>query len=439
MPGNPSTVSTKQQRIAELAKRSPAMGFTSLAHLMDLEWLREAFRRTRKDGAPGVDGQTWDEYAEDRDRNLTSLLDRAKSGSYRAPPVRRVHIPKGTGNETRPIGVPTLEDKVLQRAVVMLLEPIYEHDFLDCSHGYRKDHSAHTALHSLREQMMALRGCWLVEVDIRRFFDSVVHSHLRSFFQERVCDGVLRRLVGKWLKPGVLEDGVAYHPEDGTPQGGVISPALANLYLHQVLDQWFENDIKPLLGGPAFLVRYADDAVLGFACREDAERVLEALPKRFARFGLQLHPEKTRMVPFWRPPRGVRPRDLQDDQTPGTFDFLGFRHYWARSRDGHWVIKRKTASDRLSGALHRISQWCRFHRHDPLDEQRAALARKLQGHYNYYGITGNGPRLAEFQHWVERLWHKWLNRRGGRPHDWPAFLRLLQRYPLPQAAVVHVV
>ena len=415
------------------------MGFTSLAYLMDLEWLRVAFRRTRKDGAPGVDGQTWDGYAQDLESNLTSLLDRAKSGTYRAPPVRRVYIPKGTGDETRPIGIPTLEDKVLQRAVVMLLEPIYEQDFQECSHGYRQDRSAHTALHSLREQMMALGGCWLVELDIRRFFDSMEHAHLRSFFQERVRDGVLRRLVGKWLKAGVLEDGVEYHPEDGTPQGGVVSPALANLYLHKVLDQWFEEEIKPQLGGSGFLVRYADDAVLGFARREDAERVLSLLPARFAQFGLQLHPEKTRLVSFRRPPRGVPPRDLPDDQTPWVFDFLGLRHYWAHSRAGHWVIKRKTASDRLSRALHRINQWCQEHRHEPLKEQRAQLAQKMRGHYNHYGITGNSPRLAEFQHAVERLWHKWLNRRGGRPHDWPAFLRLLAKHPLPQATVTHAV
>lgn len=438
MPRNPSPVSTKQQRIAELARRSPQMGFTSLAYLMDLEWLREAVRRTRKDGAPGVDGQTWAEYAEDLESNLASLLDRAKSGTYRAPPVRRAHIPKGKGDETRPIGIPTLEDKVLQRAVVMLLEPIYEHDFYDCSHGYRKYRSPHTALRSLWKQMMDHGGCWLVEVDIRRFFDSVDHAHARAFLQERVRDGVLQRLVGKWLKAGVLEDGMVSHPDEGTPQGGVISPALANLYLHVVLDRWFEKEVKPRMHGPSFLVRYADDAVLGFACRDDAERVLRVLPKRFARFGLQLHPEKTRIVPFRRPPRGVRPRDLSAGDHPGCFDFLGFRHYWAHSRKGHWAIKRKTAQDRLSGALYRISEWCRMHRHDPLEVQRASLAQKMQGHFNYYGVRTN-DRPAAFRRAVERLWHKWLNRRGGRPHDWPTFRRLLRRYPLPHPKVVHVV
>jgi len=436
MPGNPSPVCTKQQRIAELAKRSPQMAFTSLAHLMDLEWLRAAYRRTRKDAAPGVDGQTAEGYARDLDTNLASLLARAKSGTYWAPPVRRVYIPKGTGPETRPIGIPAFEDKVLQRAVVMLLEPIYEQDFLDGSYGFRPGRSAHDALAALWKRSMDQQGGWILEVDIRRFFDTVAHRHLRGFFQQRVRDGVLLRLIGKWLKAGVLEDGRVHYPEEGTPQGGVISPLAANVYLHEVLDRWFEEEIKPRLRGSAFLIRYADDAVLGFVQREDAERVLAVLPKRFARYGLQLHPEKTRLVPFQRPAPGGD-RQPSHAPTPECFDFLAFRHFWSRSQQGRWVVKRRTAHDRFGRALRKVAQWCRQHRHDAVADQQRVLTQKLRGHDQYFGITGNSARVSAFHHCVRRLWRKWLNRRGGKRLNWERYLRLLAHYPLPEPRMVH--
>lgn len=251
----PGTVSTKQQQIAALAKRSPQLRFTSLNHHLDVVWLLEAFNRTRKDGAAGVDGQTGQEYGVPLLDNLERLLDRAKSGACRAPPVRRVHIPKGTGTQTRPLGIPTFEDKVLQRAVVMALEPIQEQDFLDCSYGFRPGRSAHQALQVWWEQTMGLGGCRLVEVDIRRFFDTLDHGRLREFLRQRVRDGVLLRLIDKWLQAGALEDGGLTHPEAGSPQGGVISPLLANVYLHHVLDEWFAQQVKPCLKGRAFLVR----------------------------------------------------------------------------------------------------------------------------------------------------------------------------------------
>ena len=237
---NSDTVLTKQQRIAELAKQSAQMGFTSLAYLMDLDWLQEAYRRTRKDGAVGVDGQTAAAYEQDLEGNLRLLLERAKSGTYKAPPVRRRYIPKAsTPTEHRPIGVPTLEDKILQGAVVMLLEPLYEQDFFDCSYGYRPNRSPHTALDALWHQVTAMQGGWIVEVDIQQFFDTLDHAQLRKFLQHRVRDGVLLRLIGKWLNAGVMEDGSVYFPDAGTPQGGVISPLLSNIYLHYVLDEWF--------------------------------------------------------------------------------------------------------------------------------------------------------------------------------------------------------
>jgi RNA-directed DNA polymerase len=429
----PDPVSTKQQRIAELAKQSPQLGFTSLNHHLDLIWLVEAYNRTRKDGAPGVDGQTADDYGLTLWDNLTSLLDRAKSGAYFAPPVRRVYIPKGTGPETRPLGIPTLEDKVLQRAVVMVLEPIYEQDFLDCSYGFRPGRSAHQALQALWQQVMDLGGCWLVEVDIRKFFDTLDHAHLRRFLRQRVRDGVLLRLIDKWLQAGVLENGDLSYPEAGAPQGGVISPLAANVYLHYVLDVWFEQEVKPRLKGRAFLVRYADDFVMGFACEEDARRVLAVLPKRLGKYGLTIHPEKTRLVPFVHPSRRP-PTSGEEAEDPGeSFDFLGFTHYWSRSKRGPWVVKRKTAGSRFQRAVTVIAVWCRLNRHRPIREQYQVLARKLQGHFGYYGgVIGNIRCLHRFRNEVMRLWRKWLSRRRRRGQwPWERFNQLLKRLVLP--------
>jgi group II intron reverse transcriptase/maturase len=351
-----------------------------------------------------------------------------------------MHIPKGTGSETRPIGIPTFEDKVLQRAVVMVLEAVYEQDFLDCSYGFRPRRSAHHALQALWQQTMEMQGGWIIEVDIRKFFDTLDHAHLRELVKRRVRDGVLNRLIGKWLNAGVLDEGVLTYPEAGTPQGGVISPLLANIYLHYVLDEWFEREVRPRLRGRALLIRYADDFVMGFADEADARRVLEVLPKRFAKYGLMIHPEKTRLVPFRRPT--VRPPDTtgKASSAAGTFDLLGFTHYWGRSWRGFWVVKRRTASDRMRRALHRISVWCRRHYHRPLGEQQRTLGQQLRGHYAYYGITGNSPLLACFRNGVVRLWRKWLGRRQRHGYfSWAQFTALLKRFPLPPVRVVHSV
>jgi RNA-directed DNA polymerase len=438
---NSSPVSTKQQRVAELAKQSPQMGFTSLAYLMDVDWLHEAFRRTRKDGAAGVDGQTATDYEKDLEGNLRSLLDRAKSGTYRAPPVRRVHIPKGgSATETRPIGIPTLEDKVLQRAVAMLLEPIYEQDFYDCSFGFRPGRSAHQALETLWKQTMDSHGGWILEVDIRKFFDTLDHAHLRAFLQQRVRDGVLTRLIGKWLQAGVMEAGTVTFPTAGSPQGGVISPVLSNIFLHYVLDDWFEREVKPRLRGKAYLIRYADDFVIGFTQEEDARRVLAVLPQRFSKYGLAIHPDKTQLIAFQQPPSAARGTGTGSGTPPGTFTLLGFTHYWGRSLRGRWVVKRKTASSRLSRALRSIAQWCRQHRHQPLGAQQQTLSQKLRGHFAYYGITGNSRALSMFRTGVVRCWRYWLNRRNReRSLDWDQFNRLLRLYPLPPTKVVHSV
>ncbi len=433
-----TSVSTKQQRIAMLARQGPQMGFTSLAHHIDIDWLREAYSRTRKSGAVGVDGQTAQEYAANLEGNLQSLLNRAKSGTYFAPPVRRVHIPKGTGNETRPIGIPTFEDKVLQRAAVMVLESVYEQDFRDCSYGFRPGRSPHQALEALRSQMMEIKGGWIVEVDIRKFFDTLDHSHLRQLLGQRIRDGVLRKLIDKWLKAGVMEAGQLSYAETGSPQGGVISPMLSNVYLHYVLDVWFEQEVQPRMGGRAFLVRFADDFVMGFEREDDARRVLDVLPKRFGKYGLTLHPTKTRLVRFTRPPKQASPQGGDPAYGPGSFDLLGFTHYWGRSLKGNWVIKRKTSRSRFSRAAKAIRQWCRQHRHQPISQQHRALVQKLRGHYAYYGITCNIEALSRFYQETLRTWQKWLSRRSQRAYlRWDRFHELLKRYPLPRPRIVH--
>ena len=437
----PGYMSALQQRIAEIAGDRPEMQFTSLAHLIDNLWLHDAYSRTRKDGAVGVDGQTGADYEADLQDNLQSLLDRAKSGTYVAPPVRRVYIPKaGSVNETRALGIPTFEDKVLQRAVVMALETIYERDFLDCSHGFRPGRSAHQALDALWQKTMAMGGGWILDVDIRKFFDTIDHGHLRDFLRRRVRDGVLLRLIGKWLNAGVLEAGCVTHPETGSPQGGVISPLLSNLFLHYVLDDWFEREVRPRLKGTSFLIRYADDFVMGFSCEEDARRVLAVLPKRFEKYGLTIHPDETRLVPFERPHHDPKRTDGTRRTPPGTFDLLGFTHFWSRSLKGNWVVKRKTSQSRFSRGLDSLSQWCRQNRHLPIADQHRTLCQKLVGHFAYYGITGNSVGLSRFRWYATRIWRRWLSRRrrdGDIP--WDQFNRLLERYPLPPPLAIHSV
>lgn len=428
---SPTTVSTKLQRIATLARRAPDKAFTTLAHHIDLEWLREAYRRTRKDGAVGVDGQSAQQYAETLEANLQSLLNRAKSGDYRAPPVKRVHIPKGDGKSTRPLGIPTFEDKVLQRAVAMVLEAIYEQDFLPCSYGFRPGKSAHQALQHLWEVLMEKRGGWVLEVDIRKFFDTLEHDRMRELVQHRVRDGVLLRLIGKWLNAGVLEEGKMTYPDKGTPQGGVISPLLANIYLHEVLDVWFEREVKPRMKGRAELIRYADDFVICFEQEEDARRVMEVLPKRFEKYGLTLHPEKTQLIEF----RPSGPGDKE--RGPRSFDLLGFTHHWGRSRRNNPVVKRKTAASRFSRGAKRIAEWLRRNLHRPVEEQHRELSSKLQGHYSYYGITGNWAALGSFMWEVAQRWHKWLARRSQQGMSVEVLRRVLKRLPLPKPRIVH--
>ncbi len=432
---NSSTMSTRLTRIAELARNIKDAPLKTLAHHIDQEFLREAFRLVRKDGATGVDGQTAAEYEKNLNSNLESLESRFKSGTYVAPPVRRTYIPKADGS-MRPLGIPSFEDKVLQKAVAMVLGAIYEQEFMDCSHAYRSRKSAHGALEQLRNGLMENRGGWVYEVDIKAFFDTLDHQHLRGFLDQRVTDGPIRRTINKWLAAGVMEDGQRQGSDEGTPQGGIISPLLANLYLHEVLDRWIEGDVKLRMKGRVFLVRYADDFVLGFELESDARKVAEVVPKRFAKFGLTVHPTKTRLLNFHRPNKFPL-KGPEREERPETFDFLAFTHYWARSENGNWVVKQKTARSRLRRAILTVRDWCKKHRHWDLREQWKILVAKLRGYYNYFGLTANVRAISAYAREVRKAWKAALTRRSQRGMTWNDFDRILKRYPLPEPVLVH--
>jgi RNA-directed DNA polymerase len=430
--GTPSSeiVAERRRRIATLVEKAAGRPFTTLAHHVDRAWLREAYARTRKDGAPGVDGKDGEAFAEDLDGNLQNLASRIRAGTYRAPPVRGVDIPKADGKSSRPLGIPTFEDKVFQRAVVMLLEPLYEPEFHPDSYGFRPGRSAHHALAAVDDCLMRWHGGWVLEVDIRRFFDTLDHDHLMALLQQKVRDGTVLTWIRNWLKAGVQRDGSLTHRDAGTPQGGVISPLLANVYLHHVLDLWFETEVRRRLGGKSRLIRFADDFVIVFEHEADARRVLDVLPKRFGRFGLTIHPDKTRLVPFHQPrPPGWRGRD-PDRPEPQSFDLLGFTHVWSRTRKGTWTVKQKTAKDRLTRAIKAIRYWCKAHRHDRLDEQHAVLSSKVRGHFQYYGNPGNWDALWRFGREAYLAWFKWLCRRSQR-RNLDRLIRALDARMLP--------
>ena len=420
---------TKQQWIAEQAKKHPDRVFTSLHHLIDMAWVREAYARTRKDGAVGIDGVTAADYETELEDRLEDLLNRIKSGRYVAPPVRRHDIPKPDGTK-RPLGIPTFEDKVAQRVILMLLEPIYEQDFLPCSHGFRPGRSCHDALAALRTGIMEKHQLWVIDADISKCFDSIPHNHLREVLDLRIRDGVVRRMIDKWLKAGILEEGTLKRTDTGTPQGGVISPTISNIFLHTVLDRWYEDEVQPRLWGASQLVRYADDLVMTFEHDRDARRVLAVLSKRLGRYGLTLHETKTRYVDF-RPPRG------KGRGRYASFDFLGFTHTWGTSRKGYKVMRQVTAKARFARAVKSVHAWCKANRHRPLNEQHAHLARVIRGHCAYYGLTGNSKRLNWFRWQVERSWRKALSRRSRDGElSWARMDAVFRRFPLPPARVM---
>jgi group II intron reverse transcriptase/maturase len=424
-------VSTKQRRIAEAARGCTGKSVWNIAHYIDVEWMYCAYELVRRDGAKGIDGVGAEEYEENLWENLQSLVDRLKSGNYRAPPVKRVYIPKAGSAERRPLGIPTYEDKILQRAVQMALEPIYEGEFYDFSYGFRPGKSAHQALNRLWKESMAIEGGYIIDMDISKYFDTIPHSQLRKVLGQRVSDGVIERVIGKWLHAGVMEAGNVRYSENGTPQGGVISPLLSNLYLHEVLDDWFVTVVQSRLEGKSFMVRYADDAVIGCERKEDADRIMKVLALRFAKYGLTIHPEKTKLVDF-RKPAG------ENRKGNGSFTFLGFAHYWTKSRKGRWMVGRKTDRKRLSRALKAITRWCRENRHRAKREQHKELSAKLRGHYGYYGIPLNYASIGLFYEQVKRIWYKWLNRRSTKvSQDWQQYSEYLRNYLLPKPRIMH--
>jgi len=424
-------VSTKQNRIAEIALKYPGQPLLSLAHHIDLEWLYAAYLKTRKDGAKGIDGQSGEEYGRNLQNNLKNLLNRFKTGTYRAPAVRRAYIPKGDGKDTRPLGIPTFEDKVLQRAVLMVLSPVWEQEFYEFSHGFREGRGAHQAIKSLRNHCMQFAGGWVIDLDIQKYFDSIDHRLLWDIIKRRVCDGVITRILGKWLKAGVMENNQISYLRTGSPQGGVISPLLSNIYLHEVLDNWSVREVQPRLKGKSTVVRFADDAVLVFQNKEDALRVLKVLPERFGKYKLTLHPGKTRLVRFTRPRKN-------DTDKPGTFTFLGLTLYWGKTRKGKFVVKCKTDKKKLSKSIKTVYVWLKNNRHRKLKVQRNKLKQSLVGHYAYFGVSFNTRSLNIFLNQVRNSWFKWLKRRSQKSRfTWAKFQQLSRHYPLPTPRIYH--
>jgi len=424
----PEPVSPELRKVAERAKRNPEQKILALARLIDAPALERAYRRLRKDAAVGVDGVTVDQYGQSLQGNLEVLLGRLKAGQYRHQPIRRVHIPKENG-KTRPIGISTVEDKCVQGALREVLEAVYEQDFLVCSFGFRPMRNPHDALRVLDREMRR-GGCSVLEADIVSFFDSIDRKMLMEMLRERIADESLMRLVGKCLHVGVLDGEQYSEPDVGTAQGSALSPLLGNIYLHHVLDLWFEHVVKPRLRARAVLVRFADDFVMCFERGDDARRVEEALGKRLARFGLTLHPDKTRLLEF-RPPSDGRGKGS------ATFDFLGFTLHWQRTRRGSWRLGLRTRRVRLRRAAKAVADWCRGHLHWPVKAQHATLRRKLLGHYNYFGVSGNTRPLGGLYRRATLAWRRALWRRSQRSRvSWKRFLVILRVFPLPPPRVM---
>ena len=417
-------------KVVERAQREPEGRFHSLAHLLDVPALERAFHRLRKTAAVGVDGVTKEDYGSALEAHLADLHERLRSKRYRHQALRRVYLPKERG-QWRPIGISALEDKIVQGAVREVLEAIYEQDFLHCSYGFRPQRNAHGAVRALNRAVHQGKVSWILEADIVSFFDSLDRNRLKEMLQIRVADGALRRLIGKCLHVGVLDGEEYSEPERGTTQGSALSPLLGNIYLHYVLDAWFEREVKPRLRGAATLIRYADDFVIGFERHDDAERVQRVLGKRLGRYGLTLHPNKTRLIAFERPAVSQR-----DGKGASTFDFLGFTFYWRRTRRGRWMMGCKTRRARVRRTLQSIAEWCRGHRHLPVRAQHAALTRRLVGHFNYFGVNGNFRSLAGVVDVTQRLWFKWLRRRSQRTRlTGERYGHLLARFPLPRPRI----
>ena len=413
---------TSLRAIAKKAVQNKTHRFGGLYRLLNQANLRECFFQLRKDAAPGADGVTYEEHEKNLDDNLRSLVQRLMNKSYRAQLVRRKYIPKGNG-KLRPLGIPTLEDKLVQLAVAQILSAIFEADFLPCSYGYRPGRSPHDAVNGLTDTLYRGRYEFVYEADIKGFFDHIRHDWLVRMLEQRINDGAIIRLVRKWLRAGILEeDGRIEHPEGGTPQGGIVSPVLANVYLHYALDLWFERKVRKVNRGQSRLFRFADDFVCCFDYRHEAEAFSQAVRERLAKFGLELALDKTQTLRFGR----------QGGGDNGRFDFLGFEYRWEKGRKGFAIVKRRTSRKKLRGAVERFTEWIREHRHQKLRQTMKTVAQKHQGHWNYYGIIGNSESLSDYRTLTLRALFQWLNRRSQkRSYTWRSFNRLLKRFGVP--------
>ena len=425
---------TKLARITEVAKRKPKERFTSLAHLISEDALRECHKELGWRKAAGVDRVTKARYEENLDTNIRDLVGRMKRQAYKPQPVRRVYIPKAGTSKKRPLGIPAYEDKMVQACIAKILNAIYEADFLDFSFGFRPGRGSHDALKALGRIIEENRVNYIVDADIKGFFDHVDHEWLMKFLEHRIADPNLLRIIARFLKAGVMEAGAVYATPEGTPQGGVVSPILANIYLHYVLDLWFAKVVRKQCRGKAYMVRYADDFVCCFEYEEDARKYYQMLIERLRKFNLEIAEDKTKIIAFGKNAEGICQR--QGKRKPDTFDFLGFTHYCGKSRHGKFRVKRQTNRKKYKASLQRAKEWLKAKRDMPVAELIKQLGAKLLGYYRYYGITDNSPAVNRFYHEVNRLLYKWLNRRSQRKSfSWEKFRLLLTKFPLPRPKV----
>jgi RNA-directed DNA polymerase len=422
--------------ISERARKESKVQFTSLAHLLNKKFLRECYLELGRDRASGIDGVSWQAYGENLNENLANLVMRMKAKQYRPKPAKRVYIPKNE-HEKRPLGLPSLEDKVVQKGISRILEAIYEEDFLDCSYGFRPNRSCHDVLQAVDQIIMKRPVEYVIEADIKGFFDNVSHDWLLKMLEVRIKDPSFLMLIRRFLKAGYIEEGRLVKTKQGTPQGGNLSPMLANIFLHYVLDLWFEKRIKPQMAGEVYLVRYADDFLIMVQKQSDACIIEQALRDRFKKFSLTLHPEKTRTISFSRKePENAK----RQGHKPNTFEFLGLTHFWQCSFEGGWyMLSRRTSAKRFCRACRAMNEWLRTVRNwCKTKEWWLILASKLRGHYQYYGVSGNSRMLKMFYYRVMRLLHKWLNRRSQRNRwNWERFTEYLKHYPLPLPHISH--
>jgi RNA-directed DNA polymerase len=425
---------TKLLRIAEIAKSDPKMKFTSLAHLLDKVSLVQCHSELPNKKASGINGTTKEQYSESLEENIEDLVSRLKSKSYRPVPVRRMYIPKLNSNKKRPLGIPDHEDKIVQKGITKILNSIYENDFLDCSFGFRPERNCHDALKILNYYTEKKSVNYVVDVDIKGFFDNVDHKWMMEFLKLRIADPSLLRIIGRFLKGGYMEEGKKYKTDTGTPQGGVISPILANVYLHYVLDLWFEKKIRKQCKGQAYIVRYADDFVCCFQYKSEAEQFFHSLKLRLKKFNLEIAEDKTKIIPFGR--YAEKDAKRKGNSKPATFDFLGFTHYCGKSRQGKFRVKRKTSRKKIQGKLKESKEWLKMNRNKDIHMIMDRFKRSLIGYYNYYCITDNSKNVNNFKDKIELLLFKWLNRRSQRKSfTLDKFRLFLNQNPLPSPRI----